>query len=180
MNLHWCFLAVILNNIFLWLKLLSVIVSRYFCDSQSSESAWWICPWPLQPSLADVLEVCISALPLLRGDVHGLSGIIFMGYSLNKKHLNGLIKYLGTGLRLSVTTYLKDDQGKLFKLSIPDSYTENGNIDSNLPHRDIVKLNDKARNALSTVVISAQWWFNIVLAMMFGNSLNYSNQPPYF
>lgn len=66
------------------------------------------------------------------------------------------IKYLGTGLRLSVTTYLKDDQGKLFKLSIPDSYTENGNIDSNLPHRDIVKLNDKARNALSTVIISAQ------------------------
>jgi len=86
-----------------------------------------------------------------------------MGYSLNKKHLNDLIKYLDSGLRLSVTTCLMDDQGKLFKLSIPDSYTENGNIDTNVPHRDIVKLSDQACNALSTVVISAQWMFNTVL-----------------
>lgn len=119
MNLHWYSLAVILNNIFLWLKLVSVMVSKYFCDSQSSGalmmnlslaspvlSGW--CTWGL--------HLCI---PCLLG--YNLSGTVFMRNSLDKKHLNTLIKCLGSGLRLPVTTFLMYDQGKLFKLSAPVS-----------------------------------------------------------
>lgn len=104
MNLHWCFLAVILNNIFLWLKLLSVIVSRYFCDSQSS-GACRMYPSLASPTLSDWCtwdsHVCICCLSRL--DLYNFSGttiffFFFMRNSLSKKHLNSLIKCLGSGL----------------------------------------------------------------------------------
>lgn len=114
MNLHWCFLAVILNNIFPRLKLLSVIVSRYFCDSQSSG----VCMMNLSLASITLPCWCVWGLHLcthLSGwDLHTLSGIVFMGYSLNKKHLNALIKCFVSGCR--VTTHLMNDQSKLFKL----------------------------------------------------------------
>lgn len=180
MNLHWCFLAVSLNNIFLWLKLLSVIVSRYFCDSQSSG----VCMMNLSLASTTLPRWCAWGLclcaPCLSGwDVHGLSGTVFMGYSLNKKRLNDLIKSLGSGLRLPVTTYLMDDRDKLLnplyqiptlRMGILTVTYLTGTLSSWMIRRVMP----------STVVISAQWMFNIVLTMMFGNSFNYSSQPPYF
>lgn len=90
-NLHWCFLAVVLNNMFLWLKLLSVIVSKCFRDSQPSAALM------MNPSLASPalpgwctwgLHLCVPCLSGL--DLHHLSGTVFMRNSLDMKHVNAL------------------------------------------------------------------------------------------
>ena len=61
-----------------------------------------------------------------------------------------LIKHLCSGLK-TANNYLFDVRGgKLFQLSAPDSCTENGNADSSLPHRNVVKLNEQAWDTLST------------------------------
>lgn len=85
MNLHWCFLAVILKNVFLWLKLFPVIVSRYLCDSQpsgacvmnlslASSALPCCCTWGLHlctpcfsgRDLHSLLELCFCRTPWVR------------------------------------------------------------------------------------------------------------------
>lgn len=99
MNLHWCFLAVILNNIFLWLKLLSVIVRGYFCDSQPSGA----CVMNLSLASSALPGCCTWGVPLhslpLRMRPAQSFRTVFMTNSLSKKHLNALIKHLCSGLK---------------------------------------------------------------------------------
>ena len=146
------------------------------------EPAWWIGPWPLQPSLAAVLEFYISALPTSQDrtcTVFWNCLFVLMKISLSKKHLNALIKRctMDSDSKLPVTIYLICDLDKL-KLSAPDFYTEN--VNNNQPHRSVVKLNEQTWNAVSTELIWAQWMLSTILTMMLGNSLNYPTQSPYF
>ena len=91
-----------------------------------------------------------------------------------------LIKHLCSGLE-TANAYLFDVWGgKLFQLSAPDSCTEDRNVDSNLPHRNVVKLNEQAWDTLSTELVWEQWMLSTVLTVIFGNSLNYPAQHPYF
>lgn len=173
MNLHWCFLAVILNNIFLWLDLLSVIVSRYFGDSQSSGGCMmnlsltspplpgW-CTWGLDPYTPHLSGWDLHNLELfLWGTawVRSIWMLCLSAWALDSDcQLLPTWRVIGTNYLSSCTRFL---------------HWEWEYWQSNLPLRDIVKLNEQACNALSTVLISAQWMLNIVLVAMFGNSFNY-------
>lgn len=111
------------------------------------ELAWWVCPWPLQPSLAKVLEACISALPTFQGETCSN----FLDRTLlSRKHLNALIKCLNPEIQLPVTpTWCMI--GMSYSHSLHQIPTLRMSIltDSNPPHGDIVKLNEQASNALS-------------------------------
>lgn len=130
------------------------------------EPVCWICPWLLQPSLAAVLEVCLCTPYLSGWDLHSLFELFLWQTPWVRSIWMPWLSTCALDSNLLVTTYSIYDQGKLFKLSVPDSCTENGNTDSNLPHRN-VKLNEQAWNALSKELVWAQWMLSTVLTMMF-------------
>ena len=109
---------------------------------------------------------CASALPTSQDETCTLFQLLLWRTPWVRSIWMPWLSTCAPDSKLLVTTYSIYDQSKLFKLSAPDSCTENGNADCNLPHRN-VKLNEQVWNALSKELIWAQWMLSTVLTMMF-------------